>query len=114
MQNAITKGEFMTSRNTWDFTKLNSPEGAFDLMISQLPPIPIDIVDSFYNDQGDIWAKKSDSSVDSEIGPAVGDSKVDSKVDPVVVESEVDPAVVENNDRYHPKPNGKEYQSKPK
>ena len=83
-------------------------------MISQFSPILIDIIDSFYNDQGDIRATKSDSKVNLEIGPVIGDSKVDSKVDPVVVEPEVDPAVVENNERYHPKLNGKEYQSKPK
>ena len=86
-------------------------------MIKQLSPLPIDIIDSFYNDQGDIRGTKSDafsdseigpavgdSKVDSEIGPDVGDSKVDSKVDPVVVESEVGPAVVQNNEWYHPKP----------
>ena len=96
-------------------------------MISQFFPIPSDMIDSFYNDQDDIRATKSDpivdseigptvgaSKVDSEIGPAVGDLEVDSKVDPVVVESEVGPAVVENNERYHPKPTGEEYRSKPK
>ena len=121
--NEITREKFTTSRNIWDPIKLDDPKGASDLMISQFSPIPIDIIDSFYNDQGDIRATKSDSIVDSEIGPTVGaskvdseigpdvgDSKVDSKVDLVVVESEVGPAVVENNERYHPKPNGKEYQ----
>ena len=106
----------MTSRNTWDPTKLDSPEVASDLMISQFSPIPIDIIDSFYNDQGNIRATKSDSTVDSkvdpavvdsEIGSAVGDSKVDSKVDPVVIESEVGPAVVEINERYQSKPKEK-------
>ena len=115
----ITREEFVTSRNTWDPTKLDSPEGASDLMINQFSPIPSDMIDSFYNDQGDIRATKSDSKVDpavvdSEVGPVVGDSKVDSKVDPDVVESEVGPAVVENNKRYHPKPTGEEYRSKPK
>ena len=57
---------------------------------------------------------RSDSSVDSDIGPAVDDSKGDSKVDPVIFESEVGLAVVENNERCHPKPKGKEYRSKPK
>ena len=61
------------------------------------PPIPLDAIDSFYNDQGDICATKSDS-----------------KVDPVFVESAVSPAVVENNERYHSKPTGEEYRSKPK
>ena len=56
-------------------------------MISQFPPIPIDAIDSFYNDQGDIRATKSDS-----------------KVDPAVVNSKVGLAVVENNEQYHPKP----------
>ena len=130
----ITREEFMTTRNTWDPTKLDSPEGESDRMIKQFSPIPSDIIDSFYNNQGDIRATKSDSSVDSkvevdpvvidsevdskadpvviesEIGPVVVDSEVDSKADPVVVELEVGPAVVGNNERYHPKPNGKEHQ----
>ena len=42
----------MTSKNTWVPTKLDDVEGASDLMISQFPPIPIDAIDSFYNDQG--------------------------------------------------------------
>ena len=79
----ITSEEFMTSKNTWDPTKLDVIGGASDLMISQFPPIPLDAIDSFYNDQGDICATKSDSKVDSKIGPAV-------------VDSEVGPAVVEN------------------
>ena len=129
--NEITREEFMTSRNTWDPTKLDDVDGASDLMISQFSPIPLDVTDSFYNDLGDICATKSESKVDSkvdpavvdsEVGPAVGDSKVDSKVDPAVVESEVcpavesevGPAVVENNGRYHQKPTGEEYRSKPK
>ena len=87
--NEITREEFMTSKNTWVPTKLDDVEGASDLMISQFPPIPIDAIDSFYNDQGDIRATRSDS-----------------KVDPAVVDSEVGPAVVENNERYHPKPTG--------
>ena len=89
------------SKNTWDPTKLDDVDGASDLMISQFPPIPLDAIDSFYNDQGDICATKSDSEVDFE-------------VDPAVVDSEVGPAVVEFNEQYHPKPNGEEYRSKPK
>ena len=113
----------MTSKNTLDPTKLDSPEGESDRIMKQFSLLPIDTIDSFYNDRGDIQVTKSDtisdseigpavsdSEVDSEIGPDVGDSKVDSKGDPVVVESEVGPVVVENNERYHPKPNGKEYQ----
>ena len=133
----ITREEFMTSRNTWDPTNLDSPEGESERLIKAFSPIPADIIDSFYNDQGDIRATKSDSSVDSrievhpvvvdsevdsktdpvviesEIGPAAVDSEVDSKADPVVVESEVGPAAV-RNERYQPKPNGKEHRSKPK
>ena len=45
----ITREEFMTSRNTWDPTKLDHIEGASDLSISQFPPIPADAIDSFYN-----------------------------------------------------------------
>ena len=51
--------------------------------------------------------------VDSIFGPTESDSKVDLKVDSAIVDSEVDPAVVENNERYHPKPTG-EYRPKPK
>ena len=61
-------------------------------MMSQFPPIPLEAIDSFYNDQGDICATKSDS-----------------KVDPAVVDSEVGPAIVENNERCHPKPTREEY-----
>ena len=97
--NEITREEFMMSKNIWDPTKLDDVDEASDLMLSQLPPIPLDAIDSFYNDEGDICATKSDL-------------KVDSKVDPAIVDSEVGPAVVENNERYHPKPTGKEYRSK--
>ena len=50
----ITREEFMTSRNTCDPTKLDSPKGASDLMINKFSPIPSDMIDSFDNDQGDI------------------------------------------------------------
>jgi len=93
----ITREEFMTSKNTWDPTKLDDIEGASDLMISRFPPISLDANDSFYNNQDDIRATKSDS-----------------KVDPAVVDSEVGPAVIENNEGYHPKPTGEEYRPKPK
>ena len=46
----ITREEFMTSKNTWDPTKFDDIEGASDLMISQFSPIPLDAIDSFYND----------------------------------------------------------------
>ena len=98
--NEITREEFKTSKNIWVSTKLDDVEGASDLMISQFLPIPIDAIDSFYNDQGNICATKSDS-----------------KVYPAVVNSKVGLAVVENNERYHPKPTeikSKEYRSKPK
>ena len=120
--NEITREESMTTRNTMDPTKLDDVDEASDLMISQFPPIPLDAIDSFYNDQGDICASKNDLTVDSkvdpavvdlEVGPAVGDSKVDSKVNPAVVDWKVGPAGVEKNERYHPKPTG-EYRSKPK
>ena len=84
----ITRKEFMTSRNTLDPTKLDSPERASGLMISQLSPIPM-------------------IKVDTEIGPVSGDSKVDSKVYSVIGDSKVDPAVVENDERYCQKHNGK-------
>ena len=77
----------MTSKNTWVPTKLDDIEGTSNLMISQFSPIPIDAIDSFYNNQGDICATKSDL-----------------KVDPAVVDLKVDPAVVDNNKWYRPKP----------
>ena len=85
-------------------------------MIKQFPPLPFDITNSFYNDQGDIRVTKGDVIVDSkiEVDPVVVDSEIDSKADPVVVESEVGPAVVGNTVQYKPKPNGKAYRSKPK
>ena len=54
----ITREEFMTSKNMWDPTKLDDIEGASDLSIHQFSPIPVNTVDSFYNDQGDIRATK--------------------------------------------------------
>ena len=66
-------------------------------MISQFSPILIDAIDSFHNNQDDICVTKSDL-----------------KVHPAVVDSEVGPAVVDNNERYRPKPTGikcEEYRS---
>ena len=71
----ITREEFMTSRNTWDPTKLERPEGKSERLIKKFSPIPADVIDSYYNDQGDIRATKSDAIVDSKI-----------EVDPVVVD----------------------------
>ena len=67
----ITREEFMTSKNTWVPTKLDNIEGASDLSITQFPPIPADAIDSFYNNQGDISATKSDLEVD----PVIVDKK---------------------------------------
>ena len=157
--NEITREEFMTSRNTWDPTKYDSPEGESERLIKQFSPIPADVIDSYYNDQGDIRATKSDAIVGSktEVDPVVVDSEIDSKLDPVVIESKTDPVIVDSevdskanpvvvelevspvtvdlevnskaepvvvesevgpaavrNERYQPKPNGKEHRSKPK
>ena len=46
----ITKEEFVRSKDTWDPTKLDDVDEASDLMISQFPPIPLDAIDSFYNE----------------------------------------------------------------
>ena len=67
----ITREKLITSRNTWDPTKLDNVEGASDLSISHFLPIPADAIDSFYNSQHDIRATKSDSEAD----PAVVDKK---------------------------------------
>ena len=69
--NEITREEFMTSKNTWDPTKLGDIEDPSDLSIRQFQPIPVDAIDSFYNSQGDIRGTKSDLEVD----PAVVDKK---------------------------------------
>ena len=87
----ITREEFMASRNRWVQSKLDDIEGTSGLSIHQFPPIPVHTIDDFYNSQGDIRATKSDLEVDS--------------------------AVVDNNERYRPKPTGiqsEEYRSKPK
>ena len=62
--NEINREESMTSKTTWVQTKLDNIEGASDLSISQFPPIPFNAIDSFYNNQGDICATKSDLEVD--------------------------------------------------
>ena len=67
----ITREKFMTSKNTWDPTKLDDIKGTSDLSISHFPPFPVDGIDSFYNNQGNIRATKSDLEVD----PAVIDKK---------------------------------------
>ena len=79
-------------------TKLDSPEGESKRLIKQFSPIPADVIDSYYNDQGDIRATKSDAIVDSktEVDPVVVDSEIDSKPDPVVIESETGPVVVDS------------------
>ena len=68
--NEITSKEFITSKNTWVPTKLETIEGSSNIMISQFSSIPIDAIDSFYNDRGDIHVTKSGSKVD----PTVIDS----------------------------------------
>ena len=51
--------------------QLDDIAGASDLSICQFPPILVDVIDGFYNFQGNIRATKSDLEVDS----AVGDKK---------------------------------------
>ena len=101
----ITRKEFMTSKNTWVPTKLGDVERATDLSISQFFPVPLNVIDSFYNNQGDIRATKRDLEVD----PIVVGKKSESEVGPVVVDKD--------NERYRPKPPGiksEGYRSKPK
>ena len=119
----------MKFRNAWDPTKYNSPEGDEKRLIKKFSPLPADITDKFYNDQGDIRVTKSlknpdksDSMKqrDSEPDPVVvetvvDDLALDSTPDPVVIESETGPVVVKlevglvgvgNKEQYNPKPNG--------
>ena len=133
----IVRVEFMTSRNAWDPTKYNSPEGDEERLIKQLSPLPVDITDRFYNDQGDIrvtkYLKDPDESDlmkqrDSKPDPVVVETVVDdlaldstpdpvaieSETGPVVIKSEVGPAGVGNKEQYNPKPNGQASRSKPK
>merc|ERR1712194_467828 len=53
--------EWMTNKGDWDPSKLDDIEGASDLAISQMSPIPVDAIDPFYTIQGDIKVTKSDS-----------------------------------------------------
>ena len=133
----IVRVEFMTSRNAWDPTRYYSPEGDEERLIKQFFPLPADITDKFYNDQGDIRVTKSlkdpdrsDSMKQRDSKPdpvvvetVVDDLALDSKLDPVVIESETGPVVVEpevgpadvgNNEQYNAKPNDRASQSKPK
>ena len=81
----ITREEFMTSKNTWDPTKLDDIEGASDLSIRQFPSIPVDAINSLYNSQSDIRATKSDLEVD----PAVVDEKSEGyRLKPTGIKSE--------------------------
>ena len=93
----------MTSRNTWDPTKYDSPAGESERLIKQFSSLPIDITNIFYNDQGDIRVTKGDAIVDSKfkVDPVVVDSEFDSKPDPVVIEIvdskiKVDPVVLDS------------------
>ena len=98
----ITCEECMTSKATWDPSKLDDIANASDLSIHQFPPIPIGAIDSFYNSQGDIRATKSDLKDDPVINdspkdPVFSDSpkenKSDLKAGPIVSNSTKDPVV---------------------
>ena len=75
----IIRVEFMTSRNPWDPTKYDSPEGESERLIKQMSPLPFDIIDSFVNDQGDIRVTKGDSIAEPT-----------TKANPTVVEPELE------------------------
>ena len=53
----------MTSINDWDTAKYDTPEGESERVIKQFSPIPADITDSYYNDQGGIRVTKGDTVV---------------------------------------------------
>ena len=59
----IDREEFMTSKNTWDPSKLDDTEGAAERHIKRFPPTAIDATDSFYDSQGNIRANTSDFNV---------------------------------------------------
>ena len=123
----ITCEEWMTSKATWDPSKLDDIKGASNLSIRQFPPIPTDAIDSFYNSQGEIRATKSDLTkdtvvIDSPKDPIVSDSVKDPVVsdslkDHVVGDSTKDPIVNDSKmkpSRYRPKPKKEKKQKKPK
>ena len=82
----ITREEFMTSINDWDSTKYDNPEGESERLIKQFSPIPADITNSYYNDQGDIRVTKGDAVVD----PKIKDDPSDSNNDSVVNDADID------------------------
>ena len=113
----VTLEECMTSKTTWDPSKLDDIVGASDLSICQFSPTPIDVTDSFYNLQGDIRATKSDLKDDPVVNDSPKDPVVsDSLKDPVVSDSLKDHVVSDSlkdpvssdskkeNSRYRPKP----------
>ena len=56
----ITREEFITLINNWDPTKYDTPEGEYERLIKQFTPIPADIINDYYNDQGDLRVTKGD------------------------------------------------------
>ena len=88
----------MTSKNTWDPSKLDDIKDTAERLIKQFPPSPSGATDSFYNSQDDIRATKSDLEVDSTVSDAP------------------DKSSGKKGEGYRPKPSenkNEEYQSKP-
>ena len=81
---------------------MTAPEGESERSIKQFSPIPADIINSYYNDQGDLRVTKGDAVVVPKIQTeivvetVIDDSEHESTPDPVVIESETGPAVVES------------------
>ena len=114
----ITCEEWMTSKTTWDPSKLDDIEGASNLSISRFPPIPTDAIDSFCNSQGEIRATKSDLMKDPVVSDSPKDPVVsDSVKDPVDRDSTKDPVVNDSKKKpswYRPKPTKDKKQKKGK
>ena len=98
----ITREEFMTSINDWVPTKYDTPEGESQRLIKQFTPIPADVINDYYNDQGDLRVTKGDAVVipktrtEIVVETVIDNSEHESMPDPVVVESETGPAVVKS------------------
>ena len=93
MKDDTMREEWMTSKGTWDPSKLDDLPGASDCSISQFSPIPQDAIDSFYTTQGDIRATKSDLKNEPVDSNSTKDPVVDdSTKDPVATDSAKEPA----------------------
>ena len=108
----IDREEWMTTKNTWDSSKLDNVEGTTERLLKQFLPTPMDATDSFYNSQCDIRTTKSDLEVHPAVIGDIRATKSDLEIDPAVSDAPGESSQ-KRGDRYHPKPSGnksEEYQ----